>query len=46
MGGGIYCYKLFHITKKCQHPRFEDLPMSQNDQHYYVNMPHSPIILN
>ncbi len=38
--------ELFHIAKTYQHPRFEDLFMSQNDQHYYVNMPHSLIMLN
>jgi hypothetical protein len=35
-----------YIAKTDQHPRFENLPMSQNDQHYYVNTPHNFIMLN
>jgi hypothetical protein len=40
--------ELFHRTKTNQHLRFEDLPiyMSQNVKHYYVDMPHSPIVLD
>jgi hypothetical protein len=38
--------QLFHIIKTNQHPRFENLPMSQNDQHYYVNTPDNLIMLN
>ncbi len=43
-----YYYKKIHITKTNQHLRFEDLPIykSQNDQHYYVYMPHSPTMIN
>ncbi len=40
--------KLFHITETNQHSRFQDLLiyMSQNDQQYYVDMPHSATILD
>ncbi len=40
--------KLLHIIETYQHPRSKDLfiYMSQNDQRFYVNMPHNLIILD
>jgi hypothetical protein len=48
MGEDSATAELLHITKKYQHLRFEDLPIyrSQNDQCYYVDMPHSPTMID
>jgi hypothetical protein len=46
MGKNYVTTELLHIAKKDQHSRFEDLLIyrSQNDQCYYVDMPHSPTV--
>ncbi len=48
MGEEFTTTKLLYIVEKYQQPRFEDLPIyrSQNDQCYYVDMPHSPTVIN
>ncbi len=48
MGEDSATTEFLHTAKKYQHSRFENLPIyrSQNDQCYYVDMLHNPIVID
>jgi len=46
-GEKFVAIELLHIVKTNHRPTFEDPPIykPKNDQHYYVDMPQSPIVI-